>query len=320
MDDISLPSKIEFSTLEKDNAELLVEPLFPGYGLTIANSLRRVLLSSLPGSAVCAVKIKGVNHEFSTIPNVKEDVVEIILSLKKLNLKVHSDERVKLELKVKGQKKVLASDIKAPSNVEIMNKDLFIANLTSKDSDLEMEIWAEQGRGFLPVEARDKENFEIGTMAIDSVFTPVKKVSYKIENVRVGQMTDYDKVIMKVETDGTVTPKEAVDKAAEILVNHFSLFTDVKKQVKKVEKKEEPKEKIKEAKKVKFEGEDTSVEDLKLTTRTTNALYGSGLRKLSDVVSKASDELLELSGFGETALKEIRKVLKKRGLKLKGDE
>ncbi len=317
---IDLPAKIEFSKLTDREATLVVEPLFPGYGTTIGNALRRVLLSSLPGAAVTAVKIKGVDHEFSTLPDVKEDVVEIILNLKKLRLTVHSDQAIKLVLKKTGAGAVLAKAIETPSEVEIVNQDQLIATLTSKQAKLDMEITVQAGRGYVPVEQRDKEKLDIGTIAVDAIFSPIRSVSFQVENIRVGQMTDYDKISMQIRTDGTVPPKEAVDQAAKILVDHFSLFTDVQ-----VERETQITDAVKTADlsgqpaSVNLGENDAAIEDLKLSTRTTNALYGAGLKKLSDVVSRKESELLSLSGFGETALKEVRKLLKKRGLSLPED-
>ncbi len=317
---IDLPSKIEFSKLTDREATLVVEPLFPGYGTTIGNALRRVLLSSLPGAAVTAVKIKGVDHEFSTVPGVKEDVVEIILNLKKLRLTVHSDQAIKLVLKKTGAGAVMAEAIETPSEVEIVNKDQLIATLTSKQAKLEMEITVQAGRGYVPVEQRDKEKLDIGTIAVDAIFSPIRSVSFQVENIRVGQMTDYDKITMQIRTDGTIPPKQAVDQAAKILVDHFSLFTDVQAQ-KETKLSDGSKEAALpgQAAKVNLGANDAAIEDLKLSTRTTNALYGAGLKKLSDVVSRKESELLSLSGFGETALKEVRKLLKKRGLSLPDD-
>lgn len=318
---IDLPAKIEFSKLTDREATLVVEPLFPGYGTTIGNALRRVLLSSLPGAAVTAVKIKGVDHEFSTVPGVKEDVVELLLNLKKLRLKVHSDQAVKLNLKKTGAGEVMADAIETPSEVEIVNPDQLIATLTSKQAKLDMEITVQAGRGYVPVEQRDKEKLDIGTIAVDAIFSPIRSVSFQVENIRVGQMTDYDKITMMIRTDGTVPPKAAVDQAAKILVDHFGLFTDVRakkeaKPLKGVVAAALPGQQAK----MNLGENDAAIEDLKLSTRTTNALYGAGLKKLSDVVSRSESELLSLSGFGETALKEVRKLLKKRGLSLREDQ
>lgn len=321
VDNIELPSKIEFSELDEREGTLSIEPLFPGYGTTIGNALRRVLLSSLPGAAVTAIKINGVDHEFSSISDVKEDVVEIILNLKKLRMKVHSEQPVKLTLKKEGKGKVLAKDIDVPSEVEVANKDLEIANLTAENSKLDMEITAQAGRGYVPTEQRDKEKLDIGTIAIDAIYSPIRSVSFQVENIRVGQMTDYDKILMKVKTDGTLTPKEAVDQAASILVDHFGLLTDVKKKKEEVADVTIEKSEVKEVPEETILGEnDEPVEDLGLSTRTTNALYGAGLKTLGSIIMKEEDALLELPGFGETALKELRKLLKKRGLELAGEE
>ena len=224
MHNISLPQKVSEEKIDKPNSSLvIVEPCFPGYGITIGNALRRVMLSSLPGAAVTSVKIKGAQHEFMPLENVKEDVLEIILNLKLLRLKVFDENPVILNLKVHGEKKVTAADIEKNSQVEIKNEKLAIATLTHKNAELEMEITVENGLGYLPTEARDeKEKLPIGTIAVDALFSPVVNVGTRVENVRVGQMTNWDKLILDVETDGTISPREALDKAAQILVDQFT--------------------------------------------------------------------------------------------------
>ncbi|MBX4191795.1 MAG: DNA-directed RNA polymerase subunit alpha, partial [Candidatus Doudnabacteria bacterium] len=224
MENISLPNKVSFEDLGNNKYKLIMEPLYPGYGVTLGNSLRRVLLSSLPGAAVVAVKIKGVDHEFSTIPNVKEDVIEIILNLKQMRMKVHSSEPVKLELKVKKEKIVTAGDFKKNADVEIVTPDLHIATLDNKNSDFDMEVIVQAGRGYVPVEQREHEKYEIGMIAIDAIYTPIKVVNYEINNVRVGQITNYDELILTIETDGTITGRDAIDQAARVLMDHFALF------------------------------------------------------------------------------------------------
>ncbi len=223
---IALPDKIELIPDAEDQhqATLVVGPCFPGYGVTLGNALRRVLLSSLPGAAVTAVKIKGVSHEFSTIPGVKEDVVDIILNLKLVRVKMFEAGPVALELSMKGVKKVTAGDIKCPSSVEIINKDLVLFEMTDKQANVGVTLWVEQGRGYVPVEARSKEHPEIGVIAVDAIFTPIKNIGYRVENVRVGQRTDYDKLSMNLKTDGTLTPAEAVKMAATVLIEHFALL------------------------------------------------------------------------------------------------
>lgn len=224
MEEILLPSKIELTPGEDaSHAILTVEPCFHGYGTTLGNALRRVMLSSLPGAAVTAVKIKGTQHEFSAIPGVKEDTLEVILNLKQLRLRVFTDEPVRLHLRAKGDKEVTGADIEATSEVEIVNPDVHIATMTDKKAELEMEIFVGKGRGFVTVEERSKEKNELGMLAIDAIYSPVRDVGYRVENVRVGQITNYDKLIMNIETDGTITPDEAVDQSVKILLDHFSL-------------------------------------------------------------------------------------------------
>jgi len=223
MENILLPTTIEYTPGARSNeATVTITPFHQGYGTTIGNALRRVLLSSLPGAAVTAVKIKGVPHEFGTIPSVKEDVVQVILDLKQLRLKVFTEEEVRLSLHVKGEQEVTAADIDADANMEIMNKDLHLATLTDGKADLEMEIFVSQGRGFVPVEERDRKSLELGTIAIDAIYTPVRDVGYSVEFTRVGDITNYEKVTFKIETDGTISPAEAVRQATQIVIDHFS--------------------------------------------------------------------------------------------------
>jgi len=221
MDKIKLPDKYQVNKLDSNKADIIIEPCYPGYGSTLGNALRRVLLSSLPGAAVTAIKIKNVDHEFSTLENVKEDVVELILNIKRLRFILHENDEAKATLKVKGEKKVTAKDIKTNSDVDIVDENAEIATLTSKDAELEIEFFLNKGRGYVPVESLEKKKFQLGTIAIDAIFTPIKMVNYKTENVRVGQMTNYDKLILTVETDGTIEPDQAVKYASEILVDHF---------------------------------------------------------------------------------------------------
>jgi len=221
---IPLPSQPKIIEKKENSAIFEIDGLWPGYGVTVGNSLRRVLLSSLPGSAITQVKIKGAQHEFSTIPGVLEDTVTIILNLKQLRFKLHSEEPQKATLTIKGERKVLGSDFDLPSQIELMNKDAEIATLTSRSSELEIEILVESGMGYEPVESRKKGKLEIGTVAIDAIFTPIRKVSYRVENVRVGERTDFDRLVLELETDGSITPEGAVNQASEILVGHFALI------------------------------------------------------------------------------------------------
>ncbi len=224
MESIPLPTTVKVAESKKDWARIIIEPCYPGYGTTIGNTLRRVLLSSMAGSAITAVKIEGVEHEFSTIANVKEDAVAIILNLKLIRFKVHSDEPVQLMLNVKGERTVTAADFEGPSSVEIINEKQPVASLTDKSAELKMTIAVASGRGYVPVENREKEKLDVGWIAIDSIFTPMKTVNFTVENVRVGQITNYDRLILDVETDGSIKPEEAVAQSAKILVDHFSIL------------------------------------------------------------------------------------------------
>jgi len=221
---ITLPSQPKIIE-KKDNLAIFeIESLWPGYGITVGNALRRVLLSSLPGVAITQVKIRGVQHEFSAIPGVLEDAITILLNLKQLRFKMYADEPQKATLSIKGEKTVTGEDFQLPSQVELANPDAHIATLTEKKAELEMDILIERGMGYEPVEARKKEKMEIGSIALDAIFTPTKKVSYRVESMRVGERTDYDRLILELETDGTITPEEAISSASDILVKHFSLI------------------------------------------------------------------------------------------------
>jgi len=223
---ISLPTTLKIENLKEHKAAISIEPCFPGYGVTLGNSLRRVLLSSIEGAAITSFKVVGAEHEFSTLPFVKEDLVEIMLNLKTVRLKMFSDEPVTLSLSIKGEKVVTAGDIAKNSDVEIVNPDAVIATLTDKKASLEMEFIVEKGMGYVTVEERAKEKVALGTIMVDALFTPLVNVGFDIVNVRVGQMTDYEKVVLNVETDGTITPQEAVARANDILVEHFNFIQE----------------------------------------------------------------------------------------------
>jgi DNA-directed RNA polymerase subunit alpha len=223
MESIFLPSKMYFTPGANPHEALLtIEPLHHGYGTTIGNALRRVLLSSLPGAAVTAMKVKGAQHEFSALNGVKEDVLDIMLNLKKLRMKVHSEEPVVLKLSVKKDGPITAADIEPNADVEIVNPDLVLATVTDKNAGFDMDITVSRGRGFLPTEEREEPNTEIGVISIDAMFSPVRTVGLKVENTRVGEITNYDKLLMTIVTDGTITPQESVEQATKILLNHFT--------------------------------------------------------------------------------------------------
>ena len=223
---ISLPTKLEIQDAKGNMTTATLEPCYPGYGVTLGNSLRRVLLSSIEGSAITSIKVSGAQHEFSTLPNVKEDLIELVLNIKKIRLKSFSDEPVILKLSVKGEKKVTAGDIEKNAQVEVINSETEIVTLTSKDASLEMELVVEKGRGYVTVEDRSKEKVDIGTILVDSLYSPLVRVGFEIENVRVGDRTDYERLVLKIETDGSITPQEALNQASQILVDHFQFVLE----------------------------------------------------------------------------------------------
>ena len=271
---IPLPLQPKIIEKKENWARFEIEALYPGYGVTIGNSLRRVLLSSLPGAAVTQMKIKGVPHEFSTIPGVTEDVILIMLNLKQLRFRIYAEEPQKARLIVKGEKEVKASDFELPAQVELVNKDAHIATLTQKSSELDMEIQIEKGIGYLPREAKKKTNapaqekLEIGVIPLDAVFAPVRRVSYKVENMRVGERTDFDRLFLEIKTDGTYTPEAAFFQASEILVKHFSLFTEALAEVKKRTKFSSPTEALAEVEKKKGGKRSLSTKKIKRHAKT----------------------------------------------------
>lgn len=305
MEAIPLPNQVSLLEQDGNRYTFVMEPLYPGYGVTIGNTLRRVLLSSMPGAAVVAVKMKWVDHEFSTIPNVKEDVVEIILNLKQLRLKVHTEEPVRLTLKVKGEKTVTAADIKETDLVEVVNKDLYIATLDNKSAELDMELIVQQGRGYVPVEQRESEKLEIGMIAVDAIYTPIKNVNYEVQNVRVGQITNFDKLTITMETDGTINGQEALNIAAHILVDHFTmLVNDSAIPANATSRVITPE--IFEA-----SAEGASVKTLNLSVRAQNALEKNAIQTVEQLQAMTAEEIKALDGLGEKTATEILEVLGK---------
>lgn len=309
MQNIPLPQKPKIIQKEGNRAVFEIEGCYPGYGVTLGNAVRRVLLSSLPGASITGVKVKGVQHEFSTIPGITEDAIQIILNLKQVRLKLHSDEPVTLFLSAKGQREVKAGDIKTTSEVEVINKDAHIATLTEKKAELEIEIKVEKGLGFVPVERRKKEKLEIGLIAIDAIFTPIKKANFEVENMRVGEQTDFNRLKIEIETDGSISPEQAFKEAAEILVNQFNLFLELEIEGEKEIEAPKGKEAINASK--------TKIEEMKLSTRTLNALKEAEIKNAGNLIKKSEASLGEIEGMGDKGIKEIKKALKKIGLSLK---
>jgi DNA-directed RNA polymerase subunit alpha len=309
---------------EDSSAVFEIENLYPGYGITLANALRRTLLSSIPGASATTIKLEGVPHEFSTLEGVIEDVVEIILNIKLVRFKIHGDEAQTLKLEVSGEKEIKAKDIVAPSQVEIINKDAHIATLTDKKAKIDMEIKVEKGLGYVPSEQRQKEKLAIGEIAIDAVFSPIRKVNYEVENMRVGDRTDFNRLRLLIETDGSVTPEEAFKSAVDILVNQFKQLLEPEVKAKKevvpevltmpVEKIEEETEAL-----AKVAPTEKTIDELSLSPRTMNALKGNNILSIEDLVDKTEEELMGIKGLGAKAIKEIRKELGKLGIILKSE-
>ncbi len=288
--------------------KFIIEPLEAGYGRTLGNSLRRVLLSSLPGAAVTSIKINGVNHEFQDIPHVKEDVTEIVLNVKRLRLRSLSDSPVEMHLDVSGEREVTAADIDAPSTVEIVNPNLHIATLDSPEARLGMMLRVERGKGYRSVDIAEDQ--PIGQIPIDAIFTPVYKVKYDVENTRVGQMTNYDKIIMEVWSDGTLAPEDALRQAADILVGHFSLISNYQRDV--LEEPAAPTSKTLSDYPIPPHIYETPIEDLDLSVRAYNCLKRSNITRVGQVLTMSQDDLLAVRNFGEKSLTELRDKLIER--------
>jgi DNA-directed RNA polymerase subunit alpha len=324
---IIMPSKPRIVLEEENKGIFEIDGLYPGYGHTLGNSLRRIILSSLPGASITSIKIDGISHEFQTMDGIKEDVIVMILNLKKVRFKMISDEPQTVTLSIKGPKEIIAKDIKTGGQVEILNPEIHIVEVTGK-INLNIEMKIEKGLGFISKEILQKEKVDIGTIAVDGIFTPIRRVSYEVENMRVGDNTNYNRLRVLIETDGTLTPREAFLKSIEIMINQLKAVIDFK----------EPEEEIKEpvrkvshndAGEKKSDKEDdkkgddftdilkTRTDSLDLSTRTLNALTAANIRTLGGLARKKREDLLEVEGIGEKGITEIKKVLNKFGLNLK---
>ena len=303
--------KIEWVNKDGDSyGQFVVEPLERGYGITLGNSLRRILLSSLPGAAVTTVKIEGVLHEFSTIPHIREDTTEILLNLKALRMKIHSSDPQVLIIEIQGEGEVRAGDIKAPPEVEILNPDLIIATL-EEGGKLYMEITAQLGRGYVSAERNKFPNQPIGVIPIDSIFTPIRKVNFNVEDTRVGQITDYDKLTLDVWTDGSISADEAVSLGAKILSKHLNLFINLSEKVDEIEiaieESEDDKEKILEM----------TIEELDLSVRSYNCLKRAGINIVDELIRKTEEEMMKVRNLGKKSLEEVQNKLQELGLSLR---
>ena len=293
--------------------KFVVEPLERGYGNTLGNSLRRILLSSLPGAAVTSIQIDGVLHEFSTVEGVVEDVASIILHVKKLALKIYSDEEKVIEIDVKGDGTVTAADITHDSDVEILNPDLYIATI-AKNGHLRMRMYAQRGRGYTPADQNKREDLPIGVIPIDSIYTPVSRVNFQVENTRVGQSSDYDKLSLDVWTDGSIGPKEATSLGAKILTEHLNIFVGMTNEAQTaeimVEKEEDQKEKVLEM----------TIEELDLSVRSYNCLKRAGINTVLELANKSEDDMMKVRNLGRKSLEEVKHKLEELGLGLRKED
>jgi DNA-directed RNA polymerase subunit alpha len=309
--DIALP-RITSTESEQNFASYDIEPLEAGYGRTLGNALRRVLLSSLPGAAVTSIKIEGAQHEFQDVPGIKEDVTDIVLNVKKIRLRSFSDRPVTMRVEVNGSRVVTAADIQAPSSIEIVTPDVQICTLDGPDARLDMELVVESGKGYVPAES--KEGQPIGQIPVDAIFTPVERVNYIVENTRVGQMTNYDRITLQVWTDGTITPDEALRQASNVLVRHFQLIADY------IEPAGQGMQVEPEIGAISAPGQtsipipqkvfDTPIEELDLSVRAYNCLKRSGITKVGQVLTMNEEDLLAVRNFGEKSLTELKDSLR----------
>ena len=315
---ITVPSKPKVLAEDEFKGSYEIDSLYPGYGHTLGNSLRRIILSSLFGAAITTVKIEGAPHEFSTLAGVKEDVIAILLNLKKVRFKLTTMEPQTVSLSVKGVKDVTAGDIKVSGQVEVLNPDHHIATLTSKDASFNIEITVAKGFGYVPKEVHQNEKVDVGTIAVDAIFTPIRRVNYEVDNMRVGDRTDYNRLKISIETDGTITPRRALESSIEIMINQLKGIVGFVEKAEVVES-EEAATTEKPAKKDTADNEflKTRIESLDLSTRTANALANANVRTVGGLARKTEEDLLEIDGLGDKGIQEIKRALGGHGIALK---
>jgi DNA-directed RNA polymerase subunit alpha len=312
---VTLPSKPRVVSEEDNKGVFEIDGLFPGYGHTLGNSLRRIILSSLPGAAITQVKIDGVEHEFSTLDGVKEDVITLLLNLRRVRLTMHSDEPITISLKKSGTGPVTAADIECPSQVEILSPEQHICELTNKTTKLNIEMTVENGLGYVPREVHQKDKVEIGTIALDAVFTPIRRANYEVENMRVGDRTDYNRLRVILETDGTYSAREALEKSIEIMIHQLKSIIGFQ-ETQSSAPAAEPEVATPEAAEPDQEVLKTRIETLDLTSRTLQSLEEASIRTIGGLVRKKKDDILALDGIGPKGLEEIEDLLKKHNLTL----
>jgi len=318
--DVILPSKPKIIREEGTTGVYEIDGLYPGYGHTLGNSLRRIILSSLPGAAITKVKIAGVEHEFSAIDGVKEDVITLLLNIKRLRIRITGDEPVVLTLKVKGVKEISAKDIEVPGQAEILNPDLHIASLTDKSSSIDIELTAEKGLGFVPKEILQKERVEIGAITLDAAFTPIRKANYEVENMRVGDRTDFNRIRLSIDTDGTISPREALEQSITLMIHQLKAIVGFKEEevAPKVSKAAST-EKEGKSEKIEMDSElmKTRVDSLGLSGRTTKALAAANVRTLGGLARKKESDIMDIDGLGAKGIQEIKKLLAEHGVTMK---
>ncbi len=317
---VALPSKPRVIKEEEFSGIFEIDGLYPGYGHTLGNSLRRIILSSLPGAAITQVKFDGVEHEFSTIAGVKEDVITILLNLKRVRLLMHSDTPLTLTLKASGAQVVTAADITVPSQVTILNPEQPIAEITEKGTTLSIELTLEHGLGYVPREVHQKEKVDIGAIALDAVFTPIRRVNYEVENMRVGERTDYNRLRVFIETDGTLTPREALENSIEIMIHQLKAiigFQDALQKRTEEAHEDESDHAVEEVESIDADVLKTRIETLDFSTRTLSALENANIRTLGGLVRKKKDDILALDGIGPKGVEELESILAKMHLGFK---
>ena len=326
--DVVLPTKPRIIREDNISGTYEIDGLYPGYGHTLGNSLRRIILSSLPGAAITKVKIQGVEHEFSALDGIKEDVITILLSLKKIRIRLNTDEPQLLTLKAKGVKELTAKDIDVPGQAEILNPDLHIASLTEKSSELDIELTVEKGLGYVSKEVLQKDRVDIGSITLDAAFSPIRKANYEVENMRVGDRTDFNRIRLIIETDGTITPHEALEKSISLMINQLKAIIGFKE-----EEIEQKKSTSKDAVVDAAAGEDsmkkgasgeldnevskTRIDSLGLSMRTTKALTNGNIRTLGGLARRKEADIMDIDGLGAKGMQEIKKLLAQYGISLK---
>lgn len=308
--------KIESDASSRNYGRFVIGPMESGYGITLGNALRRVLLRSLPGAAVTSVRMSDVHHEFSVIPGVKEDTTQLILQIKQIRLKVYSEETARLRLEVQGEGTVVAGDIQAPPEVEIINPDLYLFTADAPDAHVEIEMTVESGRGYSPAEER--ERLPLSDLPVDAIFSPVRKVSYDVERARVGQMTNYDRLLLEIWTDGTIRPNEALSQAAQILVTHLRLVAGVSEETAPAEPEE-----VEEEEGIPREIYETPIEQLDLSVRVFNSLKRTGITSVGEIlemIERGEEAMLTIRNFGEKSLAELKEKLQAKGFFTEDDE